>query len=165
MPLGFDPEKVRKHFGKYVLQCALAGGVAFVFLSFLDVLEHTGLVAALGATTFMTFTMPHRVSTRARYVVGGYVSGAAVGVLSSLILQGALAAQGDAALAVMGAVAVAVAGFVMVTTNTEHPPAAGIALGLVLQPWTWPTVVFVLAAAVFLSVAKHYLRPVMIDLL
>jgi len=164
MPFGFDI-KVRKQLHRYVLQCALAGGVAFVFLSFVDVIEHTGLVAALGATTFMTFTMPHRVSTRARYVVGGYVVGAVVGVLCSFILQGAMAGYGDTGLAAMGAVAVAVAGLLMVTTNTEHPPAAGVALGLVLQPWTYPTVVFVLAAAVFLSIAKHVLKPVMIDLL
>ena len=94
MPFGFDP-KVRKQPHRYVIQCALAGGVVFVILSFLDVVEHTGLVAALGATTFMTFTMPHRVSTRARYVIGGYVAGIVVGVLCSSILAGSLAAHGD----------------------------------------------------------------------
>jgi CBS-domain-containing membrane protein len=76
-----------------------------------------------------------------------------------------MAGYGDTSLAAMGAIAVAVAGLLMVSTNTEHPPAAGVALGLVLQPWTYPTVVFVLASAVFLSIAKHFLKPVMIDLL
>ncbi len=165
MALGFDMEKVRKHFLQYVIQCALSGAVAFVFLNFLNVLEHTGLVAALGATTFMTFTMPHRVSTRARYVVGGYVVGALVGVLCSYIFRSTLGGYDNPALAVMGAAAVAIAGLVMVTTNTEHPPAAGVALGLVLQPWTYPTVLFVIASAVFLTVAKHFLKPLMIDLL
>jgi CBS-domain-containing membrane protein len=164
MPFGFDI-KVRKQFGRYILQCAIAGAVAFVFLSFLNVLEHMGLVAALGATTFMTFTMPHRVSTRARYVVGGYISGIIAGILCNFILTGLVAPSYDNGLALMGAVAVAVAGLIMVSTNTEHPPAAGAALGLVLQPWTYPTVIFVLASAVFLSVAKHYLKPIMIDLL
>lgn len=164
MPFGFDI-KVRKQLHRYVFQCALAGGAVFVFLSFLDVIEHTGLVAALGATTFMTFTMPYRVSTRARYIVGGYVVGIIVGVLCSFILQGSLTGYGDTGLAAMGALAVAVASLLMVTTNTEHPPAAGIALGLVVQPWTYPTVLFVLASVVFLSLAKHYLKPVMIDLL
>ena len=164
MPFGFDI-KVRKQLHRYVIQCAMAGGVAFVFLSFLSVVEHTGLVAALGATTFMTFTMPHRVSTRARYVIGGYVAGIIVGVLCSFILRGSLIAYGHTGFAAMGAVAVAVTALLMVTTNTEHPPAAGIALGLVLQPWTYPTVLFVLAAVVFLSIAKRVLKPVMIDLL
>jgi CBS-domain-containing membrane protein len=164
MAFGFDI-KVRRQLHRYIFQCALSGGVAFVFLSFLDVIEHTGLVAALGASTFMTFTMPHRVSTRARYVVGGYVAGTLAGILCKFILLGALHGVGDTGLAAMGAVAVAVAGLFMVVTNTEHPPAAGVALGLVLQPWTYPTVLFVLASAVFLSAAKHFLKPVMIDLL
>ncbi len=164
MPFGFDI-KIRKQLHRYLFQCALAGSVAFVFLSFVDVLEHMGLVAALGATTFMIFTMPHRVSTRARYIVGGYIAGIAAGVLCKLILLSVMAGYGDTSLAAMGAVAVAVAGLFMVSTNTEHPPAAGIALGLVLQPWTYPTVVFVLASAVFLSIAKHFLKPIMIDLL
>ena len=164
MPFGFDI-KVRKQLHRYILQCALAGGVVFVILSFLGVVEHTGLVAALGATTFMTFTMPHRVSTRARYVIGGYVAGIIVGVLCSFILRGSMIVYGHTAFAAMGAVAVAVTALLMVTTNTEHPPAAGIALGLVLQPWTYPTVLFVLASVVFLSVAKRVLKPVMIDLL
>jgi CBS-domain-containing membrane protein len=164
MPFGFDI-KVRKELHRYLFQCALAGSVAFVFLSFVDVIEHTGLVAALGATTFMTFTMPHRMSTRARYVVGGYIAGIVAGVLCKLVLLGFMAGHGDTGLAAMGAVAVGAAGLLMVSTNTEHPPAAGIALGLVLQPWTYPTVRFVLASAVFLSIAKHFLKPIMIDLL
>jgi len=164
MPFGFDT-KVAKQLPRYLLQCSIAGVVAFVFLSFLDFIEHTGLVAALGATTFMVFTMPHRVSTRARYVVGGYVVGTIAGVLCKLILLGAMPGYGDTGLAATGAIAVGAAAFFMVSTNSEHPPAAGVALGLVLQPWTYPTVVFVLASVIFLSVAKRVLKPVMIDLL
>jgi CBS-domain-containing membrane protein len=162
--LGFDVQFTH-HLLRYVLQCALAGAMVFVFLNFLDFVEHTGLIAALGATTFMVFTMPHRVSARARYVVGGYVSGIVAGVACKMIMDISLAGHGHMGLAVMGASAVGLASLIMVITNTEHPPAAGVALGLVLQPWTYPTVLFVLAGAIFLSIAKSLLKPIMIDLL
>ena len=42
--------------------------------------------------------------------------------------------------------------FLMVLTRTEHPPAAGTALGLVIGGWALSTVLFVLLGAVILSV-------------
>ncbi len=52
----------------------------------------------------------------------------------------------------------------MVTTNTEHPPAAGTALGLVAHGWEYQTLVFVLGAALIMSLVRHGLRPRLRDL-
>ena len=149
----------------YFIQCGIAAAVIAVLLTFLNLIEHTGLVAALGATTFMIFTMPHRVSCHARYVVGGYIIGIAVGVACSQVYDAVPAWHTHGGLAVTGGIAVGLSAFLMAATNSEHPPAAGVALGLVLQPWDFPTVFFVLASVVVLSIVKHLLRRIMIDLL
>ena len=46
----------------------------------------------------------------------------------------------------------------MVLTDTEHPPAAGTALGLVVGGWSPSSVMFVLLGAVLLSVVHMLLR-------
>jgi CBS-domain-containing membrane protein len=158
----FD-EEFRHHPIRYLVQSALAGVVTMAFLSFLDILTYTGLVAALGATTFLIFTMPHKVSARPRYVMGGYVMGGLAGVLTSIAFSPAGILPLESTFAV-GAVAVGLATLLMVTTNTEHPPAAGMALGLVLQPWDYKTVAYVLGCVCFLCLARYVLKGVMIDL-
>lgn len=156
-------DEFRHHPVRYLVQSAMAGVVTMVFLSFLDVLTYTGLVAALGATTFLIFTMPHKVSARPRYLIGGYIMGGLAGILTSHAFSsgGLLPIHNVFAI---GAIAVGLATFLMVTTNTEHPPAAGMALGLVLQPWDYRTVLYVLGCVCFLCLARHALKRVMIDL-
>ncbi len=139
--------------------------MTMAFLSFLHLIKYHGIVAALGATTFMIFTMPHRVSTRARYVIGGYTMGALAGILATLAFK----TQAPQTLALetflVGAITVGVASLLMVVTNTEHPPAAGFALALILQPWDFGTLAYVLTWVCFLSVAKRCLKRYLIDLL
>jgi len=160
----FD-RKVSKHPFRYIFQCALAGIVTMVFLIFLDLLTYKGLVAALGATTFLIFTMPHRVSCKPRYVVGGYVMGMLAGVICTLVFGGPNAPLPVSSLVALGAISVGSASLLMVSTNTEHPPAAGFALGLVLQPWDYEAVLYVLGCVCFLSFARYLLKRFMIDLL
>jgi CBS-domain-containing membrane protein len=164
MDLGFD-HKFRKNAARYVIQCAVAGIMAMVFLIFLGVLQHIGVVAALGATTFMIFTMPHRVSSGPRYVVGGYVMGTLSGVLCNLLFLGPRPLLPMPGLFVIGAISVGVASLLMVSTNTEHPPACGLALGLVLQQWDYRAIFYVLGGVSFLSLARYLLRKWLIDLL
>jgi len=66
---------------------------------------------------------------------------------------------------VFGAMSVGLAIFVMVITNTEHPPAASLALGLVLNEFNYRTVIVVLIGIISLSLIKAVLRPVLKNLL
>jgi CBS-domain-containing membrane protein len=161
----FLDKKFKQKFPNYLIQCGIAAAVIVLVLMFLNMIEHTGLVAALGATTFMIFTMPHRVSCRARYVVGGYILGIAVGIAASQVYDLVPAWHTHMGLAITGGVAVGLSGLLMAATNSEHPPGAGVALGLVLQPWDYETVFFVLASVIVLSLVKNVLRRFMIDLL
>ena len=54
---------------------------------------------------------------------------------------------------------------VMVLTDSEHPPAAGTALGLVIDDWSLSAVVLVMLGAFILSSIHLLLRPRLQNLL
>ncbi len=70
-----------------------------------------------------------------------------------------------ASMVVFGALATGLAMFLMVVTKTEHPPAAALALGLVLNEWTLLTLVVVIVGVVALSICKQLVLPILMDLL
>ena len=82
---------------------------------------------------------------------------------SSLDIESAAIAH--ATLIVFGSLAISTAMFVMVVTRTEHPPAAALALGLVLNEWNLLTLAVVLGGIVGLSVLKRMVLPMLMDLL
>ncbi len=53
-------KKFRRNVPRYILQCALATLIIAIVLVFLDVLTHTATVAALGASSFIAFTICQR---------------------------------------------------------------------------------------------------------
>ena len=65
----------------------------------------------------------------------------------------------------MAAVSVGLGILLMAATNTEHPPAAGTALGLVVHGLSWSAVVFILSSSLALSLVRVALRPRLINLL
>ena len=159
--------KLHKHKGRYVGQCLLATASAMVVLLVLDAMSNAAIIASLGASCFIAFTMPHGAISSPRYLVGGYVVGLAVGTgchwLSRMPLpEGWFLVHHDV---FFGALAIGLATFIMVVTNTEHPPAAGVALGLVVQEWSLLTVVVVFVGIVLLWTIKRLLKPLLVDLL
>ena len=101
-------------------------------------------------------------------MIGGYLIGTIVGCACSYLPSLPLLTQLPLASAwlnqVSGAVSVGLTIFLMVIINVEHPPAAGLALGFVLNAWNLWTVVVVLAGIALLAVVKTLLKPVLIDL-
>ncbi|HEO71242.1 MAG TPA: HPP family protein, partial [Candidatus Hydrogenedentes bacterium] len=131
-----DP-KFRDNIGKYVAQCAVVVFVMLVVLRVLDVIADAAVVGALGASSFIAFCMPHARVASPRFLVGGYMVGILMGAACYFASTAAEALGvpllGESPVAVFGALAVGGAIFVMVITNLEHPPAASLALGLVLN--------------------------------
>ena len=68
-------------------------------------------------------------------------------------------------LIVFGAIAVGFAIFIMAVTNTEHAPAAGIALGLVINRWDYLTIIFIIMAILWLVSVKLALKKYLMDLI
>jgi hypothetical protein len=62
------------------------------------------------------------------------------------------------------ALAVGCSIFVMAISNTEHPPAAGTALGMVIAGFSWRLGLGALIGVSILSLIQRLLRPWLIDL-
>ncbi|MFW6132359.1 MAG: HPP family protein [Planctomycetota bacterium] len=155
----------------YLLQCLLASAAMFTVLAAMRSTSNTAVMASLGASAFIAFTMPQRHVSRARFLIGGYVVGTAAGTAAWWLtrfvpLPEQFVFIADFPHVVFGAAAVGLAIFVMVVTNTEHPPAAGLALGFaILEQWSWLTPAVVLGGIAGLCGVKLLLRPVLRDLL
>ena len=164
----FD-EKFRDNKARYFFQCILATLSVFVVLLILDAMTDAAVIAALGASSFITFTMPEAQVSRPRFLIGGYLVGIAAGYvcyhLSLMSVLAQIPIVHKFPYVVFGALAVGLAILVMVVTDTEHPPAAGLALGLVLDEYNHRTVAVVLIGVVTLTLIKMALRPVLRDLL
>jgi CBS domain-containing membrane protein len=168
MTLDLDRHIRRESFKRYALQCGLAGIVVLVLLLILDAVTQTVLIAALGASAFIAFAVPRSPHSGPRSMIGGYAIGMIAGCLMAMLesamnVQGAGAAH--AVMVIFGAMAISLAMFAMVVTRTEHPPAAALALGLVLNEWDLLTLAVVMAGIVALSLIKRLVLPMLLDLI
>ncbi len=154
---------------RYVGQTALAMVSTLIVLFVSDAVQSTVSIATLGASTFIAFTMPHKRLSKPRLLIGGYCIGTLTGYLSYAIAVGAgLTQNGVVVSQVMpffGALAVGTAIFLMVILDTEHPPAAGLALGYVVNGGSLGKVVALIVAIMLVAGIKTLLKPVMIDLM
>ena len=162
-------EKFRENALRYILQCLLATATVMVVLLVLDTLAATAIIASLGATSFIAFTMPHAESCRPRYLLGGYAIGITIGSLFKLLWMSPLLAaspflseRGDV---VFGALAIGCTIFLMVLLNFEHPPACGMALGVVLNEFNLRVLLIVILGVAVLTALKTLLKPVLRNLL
>ena len=152
----------------YILQSLLALLALLVILSFIEILTQAAIVAALGASTFIVFAMPRSITAKPRRLIGGHV----VGIICGLICYyafltgplGELSGEHELFLWFAYALSVALSLFFMTITNTEHPPAAATALGIVTHGCSWQTVLFILIFAVGLAIVRRLLRERLIDL-
>ncbi|MGR3177180.1 MAG: HPP family protein [Candidatus Anammoxibacter sp.] len=176
----FD-EKFKANKVKYVLQCALATVVVSVILIVLSSVADTVIVAALGASAFIAFAMPQKEVSSPRFLIGGYLIGTTVGCGCHFLSEHYLLAQmslehpgyyllthisfiNEYSRQIFGSISVGTAIFLMTITDTEHPPAAGLALGFVLNGWSYITIEVVLAGIVLISLIKFMLRRLLINL-
>ena len=77
----FFDKKFRKNVHKCVFQCVLATLTVLAVLVFLNVRTETAIIAALGASAFIVFTMPKTYSSDPRRLIGGYIVGIIVGII------------------------------------------------------------------------------------
>ena len=161
-------KKFKKNRLKYIFQCFLATLTILAVLIFLDVLNEAALITALGASAFIVFTMPTQYSSDPRRLIGGYSVGLIVGFIFYLLSVSTLSHIFEnemTILVVFGAISVGFAVFIMAVTNTEHAPAAGIALGLVISKWDYLTIIFIIFAILWLASVRIILKKYLMDLI
>lgn len=152
---------------RYVFQCLFVVATMGLVLMLLDSVYQTVLIAALGASSVVAFSAPSMRASRPRCMVGGYVVGVVVGCGLSLLVHvtdSMIFLDEHSTQILLGALAVGLTMFVMVTTDTEHPPGAALALGFVLNEWDFMTIVVVLAGISVISALKEAARSKLIDL-
>ena len=163
----FD-EKFLANKGRYFLQCGMAFLTILSILLVLNVFEQTALIASLGASAFIVFAMPGSYSAKPRSIVGGYVFGISMCLIFNAMARSsyvtALPISAVLEYTFFSAVAVGFTILCMVIFNVEHPPAAGMALGLVLQSWEPGSLILVIAAIVMLALVRALLGGHLIDL-
>ena len=168
-----DP-KLRKNLGRYLFQCGLAAAAILVVILLEQVLfNRQGLgqpvvIAAIGSTAFVLFIMPGSRPAKPRNVLGGHLVALLIGALLAIgAYSGSTAAltsgiNWEFALRAAGAVGLTL--FAMAGTNTEHPPAAGTALAMVVQRFDWELALFLSTSVVALFLIYWAMRPRLKDL-
>ncbi len=153
----------------YLVQSLLAAAVVFVLLLFVETVTHAAIIAALGSSTFIVLATPHSITATPRRLLGGHALGLAVGTVCYFALLNGVfaswASRSEVASWVVGALAVGLALLLMTITNTEHPPAAATALGMVTHAWTGEAALFIVLFAVALALIRWLLRRYLLDLL
>lgn len=150
--------KFRILWKNYIFQSFLATLVIFIVLLCLS-LEHAVIIASIGATAFIIFAMPKNITAKPRRVIGGHLVGLFSGSLCALISQPSFLYS-----ILVYSLAVGLSIFVMVATDTEHPPAAGTALGIVIRGFSFNVTIAVITSVIILSLVHHFLKPILKDL-
>jgi len=155
-------QKMVEEFGLYwkyyVLQSLFATLAVFVVLYFLS-LQNAVIIASLGASTFIVFAMPDSITAKPRNVIGGHLIGLFWGFVFCLAPHAATIGS-----LVCYSLAVGLSIFSMVVTDTEHPPAAGTALGVAITGMTPNVLVAVILSIVLLSLIHRFFKPYLRDL-
>ena len=151
-------EEFRLYWKHYIIQSLLATLSVFIVLYFLS-LQKAVIIASIGATAFVVFTMPDNITAQARNVIGGHLVGLFFGFVFSLFPQPALTFS-----LFIYSVAVGASILTMVVTDTEHPPAAGTALGVVMTGISLDVLIAVVLSVVMLSLIHRFFKPYLRDL-
>ena len=167
-PYLLDP-KFRVHYRQYFFQAVLATVAMAVILLFVDSLSTAAIAAGLGSSVVGIFINPSGTTARLRSVVGGRTMALLVGSAFSLVLFTGSAetfiTNHGQYLDLAMALSVGLLILVMAVTDTEHPPAAGIAIGMTGREWTPEVFGAILGALLLLALIKIILRPLLRDLL
>lgn len=152
----------------FAFQAVLATVVMLVILAFVHSLSSAAIAAGLASSVVGIFIGPSNRTASVRSVVGGHGLALMLGsVFSAILFLGPVEVfLTDRTLIhdVSLALAVGVAMLFMAFTNTEHPPAAGTALGMASREFDILIFFSIIGAVALLAVMKLAIRPYLRDL-
>ena len=151
-------KEIRPYWKHYVFQSIFATFVVFIILLSLS-LQNAVVIASLGATAFIVFAMPKNVTAKGRNVIGGNLVGLITGSLCALIPHPSFMTS-----ILVYSLAVGLSIFIMVITDTEHPPASGVALGVVMRGFSFAVAIAIVTSVVILSFVHHFFKRYLRDL-
>ena len=152
----------------FLIQAGLATVVMLVILTFVHSLSSAAIAAGLASSVLGIFLSPSNRISRVRSVVGGHGVALVLGsIMSALLFSGPVDSflmDVDYLRNLSFAVTVGLAMLLMAITNTEHPPAAGTALGMASRAFDLLIFFSIIGAVALLAVMKLVLRPHLRDL-
>jgi len=157
-------EKFKRSPRRFFAQAVIAFAAVGLIAVYLGVLTDGALVAALGASAFIVFATPEHDTAQPRRLLGGHAICIALGLLFSLFFRCGVVPRSQLWIGIFGAAAVGVAVLMMTMTDTEHPPAAGSALGFVAFQHGASHVAFMAGAVLSLAIVHHLFRRWLRDL-
>ena len=149
---------LRSRWVSCIVQSLFATVVIFVICLALNG-RRPAIMASLGATACIVFSMPSCRPARPRNVIWGHIIGLICGAVFLKI--GAVFSVYPA---VIYSLAVGFSILIMVLTDTDHPPAAGTALGIAMNGITIEVTAAVILSAIGLSIARNLFRPYIRDI-
>lgn len=159
------PIRNQKYYIHLICQTAFAMVFIFCVLISLDHVAANQLIWAAGtgslaSSSYCVFCTPDSLVAQPKRIIGGYIIGMFSGESMRLLLLFAhLSAHFGANGIVFAAVAsVGLALILMVLLRLEHPPAAGLAVVLVIDVQSYAPVLVILAAAIVLACIRSLMR-------
>ena len=153
---------------RFVIQASLATLVMLAILTFVDSLSTAAIAAGLASSVVGVFIAPSNSTARIRSVVGGHGVALLLGSLFSVFLFltpiETFLGNTEILRLLSLASAVGLSMLLMAMTNTEHPPAAGTALGMASREFDLLIFFSIIGAVALLAVMKLALRPQLRDL-
>ncbi len=143
----------------YVFQSFLATLTIFISLLFLS-MKYAVIIASIGATAFIVFAMPKSITANPKNVIGGHLVGLLSGCLCALIPCSSFLCSIFAY-----SFAVGLSIFIMVATDTEHPPASGTALGFAITGFDLNAATTLITSIIILSLAHYLFKPYLKNLI
>ena len=153
---------------RFAIQAGVAAVVMLAILSYVNSLSSAAIAAGLASSVVGMFLSPSNRTARVRSVVGGHgvalVLGSAFSAFLFLAPVELFIADRTILLNLSLATAVGLAMLLMAITNTEHPPAAGTAIGMATREFDILIFLSIIGAVVLLAILKLALRPHIRDL-
>jgi len=160
-------EKFKSYAAFFYFQISLAVVLVFLILLAMGHISQTAILGAIGSSSlassiFIICAFPKSRTASARSLIGSYFLAIMIGTLIYFVSIELTIMQSVVSYRMLyeicGALAVGLTMFLMLLLRMEHPPAAGLALGLVLEAWTTWTILIILSAIILLSLLKVFLR-------
>ena len=165
--------KIKQNLRRYLVQVSFATIALFCTLLAEQVLvggeeARAIVIAAIASTAFVLFISPFSAAAKPRSAIGGHL----IAILVSIPLDFVAGSTfGDSVITAVpyvfgfyAALGVGLTMFLMAATNTEHPPAAGTALAVVVHGFDWDLVLFMALAVSILVAIQRVFRHRFINL-
>jgi hypothetical protein len=131
-----------------------------------------GIIGAtsLASTTFLLFVAHDTVMARIPRMLSGYLLAIIVGAAGSFFLHHQLICDVTycaltPAFALSAGFAIFILTLLMNIFDCQHPPAAGLTIGLVLRDWNLEGLIIIGVFILLLALLKKLLRPYLVNLL